>query len=107
MAPTSAAPPCAPRLSISTKTPAGASQITQPTSTSIASASPRKKPSTAARLSAGMRVVAVANSSVNSTSGSIVPLAAAAIGLVGINDNTQFQKPTGVGSAESDSAASA
>ena len=54
--------------------------------TSIASASARKNPRSAARAGAGLLAMASAKSSVKMMSGSIAPLAAAAMGLDGIND---------------------
>ena len=60
--------------------------MTQRTSTSIASPSARKKPSSVSRDAAGLRAMASARSSVKRMSGSIAPFAAAAIGLVGSSD---------------------
>ena len=65
----------------------------QPTSTSIASPSARKKPSSVSRALAGLRAMASASSSVKTMSGSMAPPAAAAIGLVGISEVSQLANP--------------
>src|SRR5512133_2260808 len=65
---------------------------THRTSVSIASPSALKKPTSVARLAAGLRTIASASKIVNKSNGTIAPFAAAAIGLLGINDASHVAK---------------
>ena len=74
--------------------PIGARRTTHRTNTSIASVTALKNPSSVVRAAVGVFPIASANKSVKRISGSIVPLAAAFTGLVGISDISQLEKPT-------------
>src|SRR5436305_13627289 len=76
------------------KTPIGARRTIHRTSTSIAWLMAPKNPSNVVRTTVGHFAIASANKCVKRISGSIVPLAAAFTGLVGISDISQLEKPT-------------
>ena len=92
--PATPAPPCAASGNISPKIPIGAAATTQRTSTSIASARARKKPRSVSREAGGLFAVATASSRANSTSETMLPLAAAATGLVGMSETSHGPNPT-------------
>src|SRR5258706_711476 len=79
-------PARAARGSTSAKTPMGARRMIQRTMRSIASLTARKKPRSVDRACSSLRAMAIANSKVKRISCSIAPLAAAAMGLVGMSD---------------------
>src|SRR5580692_1457682 len=94
--PTPPARPAAPRAAsgrISANTPTGARATTQRTSCSIASHRASKNPTSRSREAGGVRVIASASRIVNTTSGSIAPVAAAAMGFCGTSDVSQLAKP--------------
>ena len=70
--------------SASANTPTGAAASTHPTITSMASLTPLKNPTMAARSGGVRRATASASTRVNTTSGSIAPSAAARMGFAGI-----------------------
>ena len=75
------------------KIPIGAAATTQRTSTSIASARARNPPSSVSRDATGLLAIAAASRSVNSTSDTMFPLAAAATGLVGMSPTSHGTSP--------------
>ena len=86
IAPATAPPRCAAIGSTRANTPTGAANTTHRTISSIASPSARASPKSGARVDSGLRAIAIARISVKRMSGTIAPLAAAAMGFDGIND---------------------
>jgi hypothetical protein len=91
-APAAATPIDAASGRTSPNTPMGASARIQRTSTKVASATASKMAEIVRRASAPMRVSASPNSTDATMSGSMLPSAAARIGLTGITSTSQLRK---------------